>query len=260
MSKIQNPTGTPTPEKSSAITWRAEIEKLPPHSVKSPSKARKRKPASGSTPDLIDDLAKIFEDYQSSGSETDRDRFYQSLWKVAEKRARYQLACMDWKGDIREDAMDVTSVFCQRLLRQERKLTGLFKPAPRRPSQLRGYLNRTIYGGVKEQAQKYRTSRRPWLCCNEDAVLSAVDTRNSDWLPQVIRLTKALDAARAGKKKLVPDAPGTTSLDLVLQLALDSKVPGGEVKYLARQEGVPFSTQQNWARHLRSDLRHELEI
>jgi hypothetical protein len=113
---------------------------------------------------------------------------------------------------------------------------------------------------VKEQAGKFRKSRREWLSFEEDAVQAAADARKSDWLPQVLRLTKALDAARKGNPKLPPAAVGTTSLDLVLRLALNRKVQGGEVKKLVLSKGVAPRTRQRREQSLRGDLRDELEI
>lgn len=215
--------------------------------------------------DPIDEIAKEFVSYRSKPedpkwSRIHRERFYEGVWKLAVRFTQYHLRGQNWKGDVTQDAMDITAAFCEGLLKQEKKRTGMFGSTERTPSQLRGYLNRTIHQGVREQARKFRTSRRKWLSFEEDAVMAAVDARKSDWLPQVLRLTKAVNAARDGNKKIPSSTVGTTSLDLVLRFALNRKVAGGEAKKLVPRIGVPKRTRQNWEKKFRGDIRHELEI
>jgi hypothetical protein len=215
--------------------------------------------------DRIDGLARELEDYRSNPgdpirSRVHRERFYQGVWELAGRFAQLHLRSQNWKGDVTQDAMDITAGFCERLLTQEKNQKGIFGSAGRSSSQLRGYLNRTLHIGVKQQAGKFRRSRRQWLSFEEDAVLAAVTARKGDWLPQVLRLTEALDKAREGVGKLPAVAVGTTSLDLVLRLALNRKVHGGEAKKLIPRAGVATRTRQRREKELRDALRCELEM
>jgi len=215
--------------------------------------------------DRIEALAGELEAHRSNWEDLHRsqahgERFYQGVWELAGRFAQLHLRSQNWKGDVTQDAMDITAAFVERLLTQEQNRKGLFSAEPRSPSQLRGYLSRTIHIGVRECAEKFRQSRRRWLSFEEDAVLAAVDARKADWLPQVLRLTKALDHAREEVRKLPPSAVGTTSLDLVLRLALNRKVKGGEAKKLVQGKGLTKRTRQRREGELRCNLRHQLEI
>ncbi len=270
MSKKLALLGMLSPDKTPGISEKTEIQTTQPVGKAGPPEPSGGKPErrSRSNPDRfdpIDEIAKEFVSYRSKPedpkwSRIHRERFYQSVWKLAERLTQYHLRGQNWKGDVTQDAMDITAAFCEGLLKQEKNRTGMFDSTERNPSELRGYLNHTFHNGVREQAWKFRKSRREWLSFEEDAVMAAVDARKSDWLTQVIRLTKAVNAARDGNIKIPSSSVGTTSLDLVLRLALNRKVAGGEAKKLVPRKGVPVRTRQNWEKKFRSDIRHELEI
>lgn len=262
--------GMLSPDETPEICENTEIQTTQPAGMAGPPKPGGGKPERRSRDypdrfDPIDGIAKEFVSYRSKPEDPEwsrfhRERFYQSVWKLAESLTRYHLRGQNWKGDVTQDAMDITAAFCEGLLKQEKNRTGMFDSTVRSPDELKGYLNRTIRKGVREQAWKFRKSRREWLSFEEDAVMAAVDARKSDWLPQVIRLTKALNAARDRNVKIPSSTVGITSLDFVLRLALNRKVAGGEAKKLVPGKGVPVRTRQNWEKKFRSDIRHELEI
>lgn len=261
--------GMPSPDETPGDCEKDAIQIAPPIGMAEPpepgGKPNGRRPGSSDWFDRIEELAGELESDRSIPDNPNRprihrERFYQGVWELAGRFARQHLRIQNWKGDVTQDAMDITAAFCERLLAQEKNRTGIFGSTPRSPSQLRGYLSRTIHIGVREQAGKFRRSRRQWLSFEEDAVLAAADARKSDWLPQVLRLTKALDSARTGIRKLPSHAVGTTSLELVLRLALNRKVQGGEAKKLVPRKGVPTRTRQRREKCLRDQLRHELEI
>ena len=262
--------GMPSPDETPGIREKNEIQTTQPAGKAGPPEpgggmSHGRRPGASDWFDRIEALAGELEAFRSSRwdpvrSRTHRERFYQGVWELAGRFAQLHLRSQNWKGDVTQDAMDITAVFCERLSAQEANQTGMFGSTGRSRSQLRGYLSRTIQIGVRQQTGKFRRSRRLWLSFEEDAVLAAVDARKADWLPQVLRLTKALDAARMGVRKLPPAAVATTSLDLVLRLALNRKVRGGEAKKLIPRRGMAKRTRQRREGELRSHLRHELGI
>ena len=261
--------GMQSPEQTPGICEETEIQITQPAGTAGPPEpgggkpvSRKRRPSEWF--DRIDGLAGLLEGYRyepgdPSQSRICRERFYQGVWELAGRRARLYLRYQDWKGDVTQDAMDITAAFCKGLLDQEENRRGIFDSTRRSPAELRGYLSQTIHVGVKQQAWKHSRSRRQWLSFEQDAVLAAVDARKGDWLPQVLRLTKALGAARDGVGKLPPSVIGTTPLDLVLRLALNRKVRGGEAKKLVPRKGLAKRTRQRRERELRHNLHRELE-
>lgn len=214
----------------------------------------------------IDGLARELADYRSTRgdpvrSRITRERFYQGVWELAGNQAGMLLRSWNWKGDVTQDAMDITAAFCEGLLKQEENRRGIFDSTKRSPSLVRGYLSNTIRNGVFQQAGQFAQKRRDWLRFEEKAVLSAADARTADWLPLVLRLTKAIDASRKRVRKMPADEIGTTPLGFVLQLALDEKIQqGGGVKDLLPSAGLTKRTRQRREKDFRDNLRSQLEM
>lgn len=212
----------------------------------------------------IDGLARELADFRSTPgdpvrSRISRERFYQGVWELAGFQAGSLLRTWDWKGDVTQDAMDITAEFCKGLLKQEDDRGGIFDSTERSPSQVRGYLSSTIRTGVFQQARYFARKRRNWLCFEEKAVLAAADARKADWLPLVLRLSKAISASRQRVRKLPPGEIGSTPVEFVLQLALDRKIrKGGGVRDLLPQADLKLRTRQRREKDFRDDLRCEL--
>lgn len=206
-----------------------------------------------------------FDAYRSATVESLRKRsredFYQGVWELTQIRAGMLLRTWNWKGDVTQDAMDITAEFCNGLLTQEADRRGIFDSTKRSPSEVRGYLSNTICNGVFQQAGEFARKRRNWLCFEEKAVLAAADARTSDWLPLVLRLTKAIDASRKRVRKMPVNEIGTTPVEFVLGLALDRKISKGDgLKRLLPKADLPLRSRQRREKDFSDDLRCELEM
>lgn len=262
MRKKQNPSGSSAPEETSATSTRALVGVVH-HDAKSYN-SKRRVNQQGSESDPVDDLADFLEAYRASGSKTDREKFYENAWNLIEERARVQLRNHAWKGDVRQDALEIASAVCARMCQQEEKNKGIFSPY-RTSDHMRKYLNRTIYLAVSENRKKLGKKLSKHVestrsLDDEEAPVVVPETRKSDWLPYVVRVSKALDTARAKTKHILPPGVGIDSTELLLNLDLGNGRRGGELKKLAVKPGVPPRTQQHRAKRLRNNLRDELEI
>jgi len=237
MRKKHTPSGPPTPVHTSAIPSTATI----------------------GTSNPVNDLAIILLDYHASGSHHDQNRFYASARPIVERIAFKTLKTYAWKGDCFEDAKDIACKVFDRLLQQDAQKNGIFEAGARTPKLLRGYLNSTIYKCTKGHVFIFMNKRRPTVCDDEKALLSVADDRKFDWLTPIEKLSKKLDAARAGDPNLLPPEEGSTSLDLILQLDLQEKVRGGELIKLVPKDGTPQRTRWNHTNTLRKRLRKEIE-
>lgn len=262
MRKKQNPPGSPAPEETSATSTPAPVGVA--HQVAKSDSSKPRANQRRSESDPVNDLSNVLEAYRASGSKKDREYFYENAWNLIEERARVQLRNHAWKGDVRQDAMEIASAVCARLCQQEEKNKGIFSPY-RTPDHMRRYLNRTIYLAVSENRKKLgkklsKHVERTRSLDDEESPVVVPETRKSDWLPIVVRVSKALDSARVKTKNVLPPGVGIDSTELVMDLVLGKTKKGDQLKTLAAIPGVPDRTQQHRAKRLRKNLRNELEI
>ncbi len=82
-----------------------------------------------------------------------RELFYREFAEASRGVATRVMKNWGYKGDIYHDAQDVASECTLLLLKQESKGTGLFKDEKRTPTQLRGYISKTIWDGCKQRIQ-----------------------------------------------------------------------------------------------------------
>lgn len=212
----------------------------------------------------IDQLGDAFEAYQCAADpvqkERLRDKFYQELWELAKKRSKNILYSMSSKGDPTTDAMDITGLFVEGMVKQEMNRKGLFDPTPRSPSQLRGYLSHTIGRGVSQQAGRFFSKQGNCVSLDESVLESAVATQDADCEQKLMDLAGKI--TKVIKQQKIPTSEiGTTPVDLVLQMALSQKIcQGGLLKGLLPQAGQSLRTQQRREKKFRDDLRRELQM
>jgi hypothetical protein len=182
-----------------------------------------------------------------------REDFYESFRNLSEAAAKKILATRSWRGDRLHDAEDISSSCTVILLNQESRRKGIFN-SQKLPSgpKLRGYLNRTIWGGARQGLTNL--IRRDQQCLSLDESIFSIKDHEEDakslW-DDVENVRFRLNSRIAGRFKT---PSGKTPLDSLLAKAL---ADAGERK-LYLEAGVPLRSWQREEQAVREELRQSL--